>query len=118
MFKTNLFNRSKLFEKLFNRENGDEKDIEDIFKGICENCNIEKPQLDRVVGKPVKADNRTIYPIIDILAIGNKMQNFKGVEIFPVAVVVEEAGEKYAISLTGEEIDSDELIGWYQKNRK
>jgi hypothetical protein len=43
------------------------------------------------------------------------MQNFKGIEIFPIVLVIEEPPEKYAVSLTGEEIDPDEFIGMVSK---
>ena len=115
MFRINFLNLPRLFEGILNRKNRNRQNLDDIFKGISENCDIEMPKFDRVVGKPVKADNKIIYPIIEIAAMGNKMQNFKGLEIFPIAVVIEEAGEKYAISLTDEEIDSNEFIEMIKK---
>jgi len=111
----NLLNCSNLFKKIFNRENEGKQNMDDIFRGICENCSIEMPKFDRIVVNPIKADNRTIYPIMDVAFIGNKMQSFKGIEIFPIALVIEEAGEKYAISLTEEEIDPGEFIGMISK---
>ncbi len=113
----NLLSISKQFQKLFN-SNGTEKDISSKFKEACEKCNIEMPKWDRVVGKPVEAAGKTIYPIIEIVTIGNRVQNFKGIEIFPIALVIEESGEKYAISLTGEEINSEELIEMVSKSKK
>ena len=112
----NLLSRSCF--KIFNRENRDEKDISSMFKEFCRNCNIEMPKWDKVVGKPIKTANRTIYPIIEVVTIGNNMPNFRGIEIFPIALVIEESGEKYAISLTGEEINSDELIEMVFKESK
>ena len=105
-------------KKIFNRENGDKKDISFMFKDFCGNCNIEMPKWDKVVGKPIKAADRTIYPIIEVVTIGNNMPNFRGIEIFPIALVIEESGEKYAVSLTGEEINSDELIEMVFKENK
>ncbi len=103
--------------KIFNRENRDEKDISSLFKDFCGNCNIEMPKWDKVVGKPIKAADRTIYPIIEVVTVGNNMHNFRGIEIFPIALVIEESGKKYAISLTGEEINSDEFIGMISKEK-
>ena len=94
MFKMNLLSCPKQFKKIFNRKNETEQNLSSMFREACQNYNIEMPEFNRVVGKPVKADNKTIYPIIEIAAIGNKMQNFKGIEIFPIALVIEEAGEK------------------------
>jgi uncharacterized spore protein YtfJ len=105
-------------KKIFNRENRDEKDISSMFKEFCGNCNIEMPKWDKVVGKPIKAANRTIYPIIEVVTIGNNMPNFRGIEIFPIALVIEESGEKYAVSLTGEEINSDEFVNMVFKENK
>ena len=118
MFKANLSKGSKLFKKILGSENGNEQNIGGLFKGICENCNIENLKFDRVVGEPVNADNRTIYPIVERVAIMDKMRNFLGAEIFPVALVIEESGQKYAISLTGEEIDPDEFIGMIKESKK
>jgi len=112
----NLLNMSCF--KIFNRENDDEKDISSMFKEFCGNCNIEMPIWDKVVAKPIKAADRTIYPIIDVVTVGNNMPAFRGVEIFPVALVIEESGEKYAVSITGEEINSDELIEMVFKESK
>ncbi len=108
----NLLNGPKQFKKIF--ENRD-KNASSLFKDGCKDCSIEMPKFDRVVGKPVKANNKTIYPIIEIATIGNNMPNFRGIEIFPIALVIEESGEKYAVSLTGEEIDSDEFIKMVSK---
>lgn len=118
MFKINLSNGPELFKKIINRENDNEQNIWDLFKGICEKSDIENLKWDRVVGKPVKADTKTIYPIIEIVAIRNKMQNFQGVEIFPVALVIEESGEKYALSLMGEEIDPEEFVGMIEESKR
>ena len=105
-------------KKIFNRESRDKKDISSMFKEFCGNCNIEMPKWDKVVGKPIKAADRTIYPIIEVVTMGNNMPNFRGIEIFPIALVIEESGEKYAVSLTGEEINSDELIEMVFKENK
>ena len=113
----NLSCGPKRFEKIFNR-NKTEKDILSKFKETCENCSIEMPKFDRIVGKSIKAAGKTIYPIIEIATIGNKMQSFRGIEIFPIALVIEESGEKYTISLTGEEVNSDEFIGMVSEKVK
>ena len=105
-------------KKIFNRENRDKKDISSMFKDFCGNCNIEMPKWNKVVGKSIRAADRTIYPIIEVVTIGNNMPNFRGIEIFPIALVIEESGEKYAVSLTGEEINSDELIEMVFKESK
>ncbi len=118
MFKINLSNGPKLFKKIINCESDNELNIEELFKGICEKCNIENLKFDRVVGKPVKVDTKTIYPIVEIVVIKNKMQNFLGVEIFPIALVIEESGEKYVFSITGEEIDPDEFAGMVEESKK
>ena len=99
-------------------ENESKQDIKGIFKKVCQKSNIELPKIDIVVGNPVKAYNKTIYPIVEILIIGNKMQSFQGAQISPFALVVEEQEKEYAISLTGGEIDSEELIELKEKQKK
>ncbi len=112
----NFLSRPK---KIFSRENRDKKDVSSMFKEFCGNCSIEMPKWDKVVGKPINAADRTIYPIIDVVTVGNNMPPFRGIEIFPIALVIEESGEKYAVSLTGEEINSDEFIEMvFKKNKK
>lgn len=76
------------------------------------------PKWDKKVGKPINAADRTIYPILDVVTVGNNMPTFRGIEIFPIALVIEEYGEKYAVSLTGEEINSDEFIEMVFKESK
>ncbi len=76
------------------------------------------PRWDKVVGKPIKAGDRAIYPIIDVVTVENNMPPFRGIEIFPIALVIEESGERYAISLTEEEINSDEFIDMVFKESK
>ena len=104
--------------KIFNRENNDKKDVSSMFKEFCGNCNIEMPKWDKVVAKPIRAADRTIYPIMEVVTVGNNMPNFRGIEIFPIALVIEEYGEKYAISLTEEKINSDEFIEMVFKESK
>ncbi len=108
----NILNRPKIFNR-----NG-ERDISSIFKDFCKNCSIEMPVWDKVVGKPIKAAGRTIYPIIDVVTVGNNMPNCRGIEIFPIALVIEESGERYAVSLTEEEINSDEFVDMVFKESK
>jgi hypothetical protein len=45
------------------------------------------------------------------MVIKNENQAFLTVEIFPIALVIEETGERYVVSLTNDEINSEELIG-------
>gem|GEM_PF-3206529 len=118
MLNGNFLSRTKPFEKIFNQEKRREKNIKDIFNEVYENWDKENLKFDRIVGNPFKAHKRIIYPILEIAAVGNKMQNFKGVEIFPIALVIEESGEKYVISLTKEEINPDEFIEMISKKSK
>ena len=113
----NLLNRP-ICGKIFNCENKDKKDIPAMFEEFCGNFNIEMPRWDKVVAKPIKAADRTIYPIIEVVTVGDNMPTFRGIEIFPIALVIEESGEKYAVSLTGEEINSDEFIEMVFKESK
>lgn len=85
--------------------NTDKNDIKKILKSIIE------PEIDIKAGKVIEIDNRKIYPIIQKMAVKNENQFFFTVEIFPVALVVEEGEEKYTINLTSDKINSEEIIG-------
>ncbi len=82
-----------------------ETKVKDIIKSIME------PEVDTKVGKAIELGNRIIYPIIQTMVIKNENQAFLTVEIFPIALVIEETGERYVVSLTNDEINSEELIG-------
>lgn len=71
--------------------------------------NIPLPEMNTRVGKPIELTNRTIYPIIQTFVTENGIE-FVAIEIFPIALVVKEKDNEYAISLTGDEINSEELI--------
>lgn len=85
---------------------------------LCKKCSINMPQWDRMVGKPFKTGNRTIYPVLEVATVGSNLPSFRGIEIFPIALVIKESGEKYTISLTDEEINPDELIGMVFKEKE
>ncbi len=78
--------------------------IQSLMKSIIE------PEINRKVGKTIKIDDRTIYPIIEIVAIKNQNHALSSAEIFPIALVVEEQDKNYIISLTENEIDEEEFI--------
>lgn len=106
-----------MFKKIKGCKNENKQDIANIFKKVYERSNMEGPKIDIMVGNPVKAYNKTIYPIIEILTIGSKMQSFKGAEIFPIALVVEEQENEYVISLIEGEINPEELIEMKEKQK-
>ena len=87
---------------MFNLKKSDNTRIRELIN------NIPMPQIETKVGKPVKVLDRTIYPIIkSYVTIG---KNFVGIELFPIALVIQEPQDKYAISLTDEEINPEELF--------
>jgi uncharacterized spore protein YtfJ len=93
-----------------------------IFKGVfnsrkTEMCkmkrtikNITEPIINTTVGKTIKLDNRTIYPIIQTYVIRNEKQGVMMAEIFPIAWVVQEPDDAYIISLIDDTINPEDLI--------
>jgi uncharacterized spore protein YtfJ len=109
MFKINL-KGGKFYRKFMgNRENTGE-----MLKKIYEsNLKLNK---ETVVGKPIQIDNKTLYPVIEIVTIGNRIQNYVGAEISPVAILVEESDNEYLFSLTDEEINPEEILEMISKD--
>ena len=106
-----------MFKKCLSTKKDSKAPMEHFLKKICKKINLEELKTDRIVGKPIKTYNRTIYPIVEILTVGNKIQSFKGAQISPIALMVEENNERYVISLTGEEINLEELIKLKEKTK-
>ena len=96
-------NPRKMFRGMFNPEES-RREIKKLID------NIPIPEIDKKVGKPIEITGRTIYPIIQTLVTRNEDQGFAAIEIFPIALVVEEPDNKYVISLTDEEINQEEII--------
>lgn len=111
MFKINL--KGQEFYKKIMGKNGEK--TKDMLKKIYES-NL-KSNKETVIGKPVKAGNRTFYPVIEIITMGNKIQRYIGAEIFPIAILVEESGDKYVFSLTNKEINPEKILEMVPKNK-
>lgn len=103
-------------ETILGEFHGSKSDINEIQKIIKSSI---KPEINKIVGKAIELDNRTIHPIIQTVAIKNKSQVFLTVEIFPIALVIEEPDDKYVISLTNDEVNSEKFMGMISpKNEK
>jgi len=85
--------------------NNDDKKIQSFLNRIME------PDIKMEVGRAVKLDSRTIYPIIEIVTIKNANNIPLFAEIYPFALVIEEDDQKYVINLTEDEIDSEKVMG-------
>jgi len=103
-------NTEKTFKKVFNSGQSRNKRIINAIDSII------KLKTDTNVGKPIKFDKRTIYPVIQTSV--TKKREFIAAEIFPIALVIEEPQGEYVISLNEEEIRSKELIRKIQRNSK
>jgi len=69
---------------------------------------LTEPEINKSVGKEIRIDNRTIYPIVQTSVI----QSENGItiaEIFPIALVIAENDEKYVISVL-ESFDNPENV--------
>lgn len=62
-----------------------------------------------IKGKPIKVNQRTIYPVIQITNI-SIMDNFWFESISPIAIAVIEPYEKYFVPLNEEEKRINELL--------
>ena len=71
---------------------------------------IMKPEIETIVGKPIKVYNKILYPIIRISILKDNEMNIVGSWIVPVAIVVEENAEKYVIPILDENIDFDKFL--------
>lgn len=60
-------------------------------------------------GKPIKVDNRTIYPIIQVLSIEIE-DKFRYESLLPIAIAVIESENKYLISLDEENKEITQLL--------
>jgi hypothetical protein len=94
----------KIFKGVFNPRKTEMNNIKKTIKTITE------PIIDTNVGKMVKLDNRTIYPIVRTFVIKNEKQDVIVAEIFPIALVVQEPNDEYVISLTDGAVNSEDLI--------
>jgi hypothetical protein len=72
----------------------------DLFKDL----NIEKKVL-----KPFQIGERIFFPVIEIITIESE-NHFNSINISPIAVIIEENGNKYIIPIARDEIDKDELF--------
>lgn len=100
-----ICNSKTILKRVFNSENSKNNKIDRVLKNILE------PEINKKVLKPIELENRTIYPIIEIITINNEYDGFILVEIFPVALVIKETDDKYVISLTKDEINQKEIMG-------
>ena len=92
----------KIFNGVFNPQKKETCNIGEVIKKFTE------PEIDRSVGKEIKIDNRTIYPIIQT-SIFQVENGFTVAEIFPIALVIAENDEKYVISVL-ESFDNPENV--------
>lgn len=66
---------------------------------------IEKHTL---AGKEIRAGDRVIHPIIEVLVIAAG-DNLLGFRLSPIALLIIEPGMEYAISLKGKRLGVDEI---------
>jgi len=74
------------------------------------------PKTETIIGKTIKIDNRTLYPIIQISTL--KKKNFITSWICPLAIVIIEPTKKYIIQLTDKNTNPEKLIKMAQNAMK
>ena len=95
-------NSGKMFNGVLNWQKEENECVGEIIN------KISKPEMDKIVSKEIRIDNRTIYPIVQTSVIrdGN---GFTVAEIFPIALVIAENDEKYVIPVL-ESLDDPEFF--------
>jgi hypothetical protein len=71
---------------------------------------IGEVQTYASVGEVLKISDRTLYPVFQVSTLNRNGKRFFGVWISPLALVVVEPTQKYAVSLTGEAVTLDRLL--------
>ena len=97
-------NPRKMFKGVHNSRKTEMNKMKRTIKTITE------PIINTNIGKVIKLDKRTIYPIIQTYVIRNEKQGVVAAEIFPIALVVQEPDDEYVISLTDDAVNSEDLI--------
>ncbi|MCP8304114.1 MAG: hypothetical protein H3Z50_01375 [archaeon] len=69
-----------------------------------------KTETDTVVGEALKIGDRTLYPVIRVSTIKREGEGFFGAWVSPLAMVVVEPAQEYAIPLTDETITLEKLL--------
>jgi len=69
-----------------------------------------KTKTDTVVGEVLQVGDRTLYPVLRVSTLNNKGKSFFEVSITPLAMLIIEPTQEYAISLTDEIITLEKLL--------
>jgi len=71
---------------------------------------IKEVKTETVIREALKIGDRTLYPVIQVLTLKTKGQNFFGAWISPLAIVVVEPTQEYVIPLTDETITLEQIL--------
>ena len=71
---------------------------------------MKEPETNKIIGKPLKIENRILYPVIEISILKGKEGNIIGIWSIPIAILIEEGSDKFILPLKDENIDLDEII--------
>ena len=66
--------------------------------------NIRLPEMDLrvIVGKEIKVGDKAIWPVMRISILKTRGENVLAIQITPLAMLVIEPAEQYAVSFAGE----------------
>jgi hypothetical protein len=72
---------------------------------------IQPPRIETEIkaGERIEIEGRSIYPVVEISVLKTHEGSALGSWIAPVAILVIEQDEQYAISFTNEEITADRI---------
>lgn len=107
MFNINLEEGRAFFKKCTENESIKTR-MNCIWENTSNRVNV-KHERKTIVGKPIKLEDRTIYPIIKLLTI-ESLGNLNSATISPVALVIEESEDEHFIPITKKEIEPKDII--------
>jgi hypothetical protein len=74
--------------------------------------NIRQIEMDMrvIVGKEIKAGDKTIWPVIKISILKTCEERVQAIQITPLAMLITEPAEQYAISFAGGPMTIEAII--------
>jgi len=74
--------------------------------------NILLPEMDMqvLVGKKIKAGDRTIWPVTRIMVIKSCEDRVQAIQLTPLAILIIEPAGSYAISFSGEPMAIEAIL--------
>jgi uncharacterized spore protein YtfJ len=75
-----------------------------------ENIRQIEMKMRVIVGKEIKAGDKTIWPVIKISILKTCEERVQAIQITPLAMLITEPAEQYAVSFSGEPMTIEAII--------